>query len=140
MNVSLTLQPTHGKADGAVVVKPYQSVNWPTLWQLRANQLAEQGITVDANDIVPSCPDLNSPYKHDYHRIEQVYLSGKGNFWISWITAQPVGHIGAQDFGDDIELRRLHVRNAFRSVGIGTQLVSALLAHSRAHDVRLIKL
>lgn len=140
MIASLPLQPTQGKADGAVVVKRYQSGDWPALWQLRACQLAEQGITVDANDIVPSRPDLNSPYERDYHRMEGVYLSGRGNFWIAWITNHPVGHIGAQDLEDYIELCRLYVRDGFRRTGIGTQLVSVLLAHSREYDFRLIRL
>jgi len=72
------------------------------LWQLRKHQLAEDGIIVDT---LPDQPDLSSPYEEDYHRIDQVYLKARGNFWIAWIDDLPLGHIGAQDKGDYIELR-----------------------------------
>ena len=137
MNASWPPQPTQGKVGVAVVVKPYQSVDWPALWQLRACQLAEQGIAIYT---VPSRPDFDSSYERDYHRMKQVYLSGKGNFWIAWITDQPVGQIGAQDLGGYIELRRLYVRELNRGAGIGTQLVTTLLEHCRGHEVGLIKL
>ena len=140
MNASLPLKPVQGNAGDTLVVKPYQSVDWPALWQLRACQLAEGGIMVDAIDAVPSFPDLNSPYERDYHRMEQVYLSGRGKFWIAWSMGNPVGHIGAQDMGDFIELRRMYVREEYRRQGIGSQLLHALIEHSSHHCVRLIKL
>ena len=67
----------------------------------------------------------------DMERINVAYLTGRGNFWIAWIDDQPVGHVGAQDYGDFIELRRMYVRKEFRRLGIGSALVQALIDHCR---------
>jgi hypothetical protein len=79
---------------------------WSALWKLRSHQLAERGIVVT---VPPDRPDLCSPYERDYHRMDQVYLTGSGGFWIAWKGATPVGHIGAQDTGSVVELRRMYV-------------------------------
>src|SRR5258707_15829393 len=52
-----------------------------------------------AIDALPNKPDLTTPYEEDYHRIDQVYLAAKGNFWIAWMDDLPVGNIGAEDKG-----------------------------------------
>ncbi|MFN2233454.1 MAG: GNAT family N-acetyltransferase [Anaerolineales bacterium] len=65
------------------------------------------------------------------------YQSGD---WIAWKNNQPVGHVGAQDMGDYIELRRMYVRKMYRRAGIGTQLVGMLIDHCRQHGIRFIKL
>jgi GNAT superfamily N-acetyltransferase len=108
------------------------------LWLLRIDQLAENGITVE-NEI-PGAPDLDSPYETDYHRIERVYLSGRGNFWIAWLNQEPVGHLGAEDRGDYIELRRMFVKKDCRNQGIGTKLVKALIEHCCKKNIDMIRL
>jgi len=131
------LQPESGKGVMKLRITPFSWDDWNALWQLRNCQLAELGIISGS---IPSHPDLNSPFEGDFHRIEDVYLGCKGNFWIAWYSDQPVGHIGAQDMGDWIELRRMYVREEYRRCGIGAQLVNTLLEHSRQQGVRRIKL
>ncbi len=83
---------------------------WSALWRLRTHQLHENGIFPAAgeDDIeVPAKPDLSSPYEQDYHRIAEVYLRNKGGFWLAWSGETPAGHIGGQDMGNAIELRRM---------------------------------
>lgn len=118
-------------------IQSFEWQHWEALWELRSCQLAEEGIYIDPR---PGPPDLDSPYEQDYHRIEQVYLADRGNFWIARIGRQPAGHIGAQDMGDFLELRRLYVRQAFRRQRIGTQLVQALIAHACQQGVCTVEL
>ena len=54
--------------------------------------------------------------------------------------ATPVGHIGAQDVGAFVELRRMYVPAAERRRGIGTALVRQILAHAAAHGVAAVEL
>lgn len=91
-------------------------------------------------DDIPEKPNLSSPYEKDYHRIDQVYLAARGNFWIAWMDDLPVGHIGAEDKGDYIELRRMYVRAEYRRRGIGTLLVQALIKHCIEQRVSIVKL
>jgi GNAT superfamily N-acetyltransferase len=137
MKAPLPLKRPEGKFDNTLIIKPFGWEDWNALWQLRSFQLVEQGILVDPT---PGSPDLSSPYEHDYHRIESIYLNGRGNFWIAWLGDQPVGHIGAQDMGDFIELRRMYVRDSFRRCGIGTHLVCRLIDRCGYQGVDLIKL
>jgi len=118
-------------------IKAFEWQCWDALWQLRAHQLAEHGIVVSSP---VSEPDLSSPYERDYHRIEQVYLQGAGNFWIAWLGDTPVGHVGAQDLGGAVELRRMYVRADLRRRGVGTRLVRTLIEHCVAQSVRAIEL
>jgi len=121
----------------ALFIKPFTAGDWAVLCGLRVHQLAEHGIFVEK---MADQPDLDSPYETDYHRMEQVYLHGAGNFWIAWWDETPVGHIGAQDVGGAIELRRLYVRAAYRRRGVGSALVRTLIAHCTAYGARAIEL
>ena len=120
-----------------ISIKPFEWKYWATLWELRTYQLAEGGIIVDAE---PGPPDLSSPYERDYHRIDKVYLRGAGNFWFAWLGDTPVGHVGGQDVGGAIELRRMYVRAEYRRRGVGTRLVRALIEHCAANGVKAIEL
>jgi len=120
------------------LIEPFQLKDWNALWQLRSHQLAEEGIII--SDKIPSQPDLNSPYEKDYHRLDQVYQRGRGNFWIAWLGDDPAGHIGAEDKESYIELRRMYVREEYRHRGIGTKLVQALIKHCYEQKVSIIEL
>ena len=115
------------RVEPTYLVRPFQPQDWNALWQLRKYQLAEEGIVI--GDGLPQKPDLSSPYEEDYHRIEHVYLTAKGNFWIAWKGVMPVGQIGAEDKGDYVELRRMYVRMEYRCRGMGTLLVQSLINH-----------
>jgi GNAT superfamily N-acetyltransferase len=120
-----------------IQIKAFEWQHWAALWELRKQQLAEDGIPVT---IPVSAPDLSSPYERDYHRIDQIYLRGAGNFWIAWLGDRPVGHVGAQDLGGVAELRRMYVRADFRRRGVGTRLVRALIEHCVVQGVQAIEL
>jgi GNAT superfamily N-acetyltransferase len=126
------------RSKSTYLIKPFQWEDWNGLWQLRTRQLAEEGIMTDGE--LPEKPDLSSPYEQDYHRIDQVYLAARGNFWIAWMDALPVGHIGAEDKGDHVELRRMYVRSEYRRHGIGTLLVQALIKHCIEQKVGIVEL
>jgi len=126
------------RAEFVCLVRPFQWGDWNGLWQLRKYQLAEEGIKID--DVIPGKPDLSSAYEKDYHRIDQVYLAARGNFWMAWIDDLPVGHIGAEDKGDFVELRRMYVRAEYRRCGIGTVLVQTLIEHCIEQKVSRVEL
>ena len=118
-------------------VLAFRQQDWNALWLVRLRQLAESGVRLD---VLPERPDHTSPYEQDYHRIDQVYLSGAGNFWLAWCEQLPVGHIGAQAFDDVVELRRLYVIPEYRRHGVGTALVRTLVEHCTTQRVRAIEL
>lgn len=126
------------KTEPSILIKPFQWSDWKGLWMVRNHQLAEEGIVGD--DTIPDGPDLSSPYEKDFHRIDQVYLTGRGNFWIAWMADDAVGYVGAQDYGEFIELRHMYVQNEFRRQGIGSMLVQVLIDHCAANRVRAIEL
>ena len=128
-------------AEEEVLVRSYSVEYWRDLWELRHHQLAEVGIIVGP-DAIPSEPRLveRGDHEWDYHRIDQVYLAGRGGFWLAWFDGTPAGHVGAQDLGDGVELRRMYVRREFRRRGIGTRLIRALVAHCAVEDVSAIEL
>jgi len=132
-------QPGRQPGPALVQVRAFTWAQWPALWALRHAQLAEQGIRITAD--LPAAPDLDSPYEADYHRLDQVYLSGAGGFWIAWAEGAPVGHVGAQDLGGGaIELRRMYVRAEYRRQGIGSLLVRTLIAHCADRGATAIEL
>jgi len=135
------LSPDQSLTKGELIylIRPFQWQDWRGLWHLRNHQLVEEGIMTDYDDI-PEKPNLSSPYEKDYHRIDQVYLAARGNFWIAWMGDLPVGHIGAEDKGDYVELRRMYVRAEYRRRGIGTLLVQTLVDHCIEQKVGVIKL
>jgi GNAT superfamily N-acetyltransferase len=133
----MSQKPIPSNIEQSLSIRSFQWSDWNDLWQLRSTQLAERNITLETN---PSQPDLSSPYEEDYHRIDQVYLTGRGNFWIAWVDKQPVGHIGAQDIDDHIELRRMYVRDEYRHCGIGTHLLQTLIEHCKSHQIPVIGL
>ena len=92
------------------------------------------------DDALPEKPDLSSPYEKDYHRIDQIYLAARGSFWIAWLDDLPVGHIGAEDKGDYVELRHMYVRAEYRRRGIGSLLVQALIRHCIEQEVGIVEL
>lgn len=118
-------------------VLAFRRQDWNALWLVRSRQLAEAGIRVD---VLPERPDHTSPYEQDYHWMDQVYLSGAGNFWLAWHQQIPVGHIGAQALGDAVELRRLYVIPEYRRHGVGAALVQTLVNHCAAQQVTAIEL
>lgn len=122
----------------STVIAPFDWTYWNALWELRRLQLAEEGIFVEPVDSV--AVDLDSPYEQDYHRIEQVYLSGAGGFWIAFHNGDPAGHVGAQDIGGAVELRRLYVRAECRRLGIGAALVRTLLERCRQRRIPVVEL
>jgi GNAT superfamily N-acetyltransferase len=134
------LSPNQALARGKspCLIKPFQWKDWGGLWQLREHQLAEEGIITDGE--LPQKPDLSSPYERDYHRIDRIYLTARGNFWIAWLDDLPVGHIGAQDKGDYVELCRMYVRIEYRRHGVGTLLVQALIKHCIEQEVGIVEL
>ena len=85
-------------------------------------------------------PGIRDEYEWDFHHIDQVYLRSAGKFWLAWYTERPVGYVGGQDVGDAIELRRMYVEESHRRLGVGTQLVEALLTHSYSQGVHVIEL
>jgi len=126
-------------ADDFILIKPFEWKYWATLWELRTYQLAESGIKVDVEPN-PGPPDLSSPYERDYHRIDQVYLIGTGNFWIAWRGDTPVGHVAGQDVDGVIELRRMYVKADYRRRSVGTHLVRTLIEHCVNNSVKAIEL
>lgn len=120
-----------------IQIRYFDWQDWPALWQLRSQQLAANGIIITS---LPSQPDLSSPYEQDYHRIDQVYLRGAGGFWIAWDGETPVGHVGAQDLGGVVELRRTYVHAGYRRQGVGKRLVRALIQHCNTRAVTAIEL
>ena len=126
------------KNEFTYLIKPFEWQDWLSLWQLRKYQLAEAMIAIE--DALPPKPDLNSPYEKDYHRMAQVYLAEKGNFWLAWVGGSLAGHVGIEDRGDYGELRRMYVRVEFRRRGIGTLLVQTLINHCIEKKVDIVEL
>ena len=124
--------------DTNIQIKPFQWEDWQDLWLLREKQLLELGIVT--NGEIPLKPDLDSPYETDFHRIGQIYLRDRGNFWIARINQVPVGHIGAEDRNEFVELRRMFVRKEFRRLGVGSKLVRVLIDHCQKKNVGMIRL
>jgi GNAT superfamily N-acetyltransferase len=126
---------------GDLLVRPFEWADWPALWAVRHAQLGEYGIELDPATIPPGPQaDTENDPEWDFHCIEDVYLSGAGNFWLGWDRGHPVGYVGGQDVGGAIELRRMYVQAACRRRGVGTALVQALMAHSHARGVSAIEL
>jgi len=126
-----------------IVVIPFTWEHWPTLWAVRRAQLAEHGILLGP-DSTPEPPrpgvKMRDEHEWDYYHMDQVYLRGAGNFWLAWYGECPSGHVGGQDVGGAIELRRMYVVANYRRRGVGTKLVMALIAHSRAQGIGAIEL
>jgi GNAT superfamily N-acetyltransferase len=128
-----------------ILVRTFTWQDWETIWNLNTYWLAEQGVIVDGQ-ITPL--DFTLPYDErnpnypemDIERIDECYLKARGNFWIAWADSEPAGTVGAQDLGDYIELRRMYVRKEYRRLGIGTQLVRALIDHCQNQKASPIKL
>lgn len=120
---------------------PYALNQWKPLWQLRFHQLAEHGIILPPEEIPDHPLDVGrDDYEWDYHHIAEVYRSGAGGFWLAWWENDPVGHIGGQDFGGVIELRRMYVLALVRQRGIGTCLVQTLLDHCKTQSIKAVEL
>lgn len=124
-----------------IVIRPFEWEDWATLWAIRFAHLAEHGIVLADTtppDRFGAVPE-DAP-EWDFHHIRQVYLSGRGNFWLARAQDQPIGYVGAQDIGGAIELRRMYVRAAYRRRGIGTMLVRALVTYCAAQGAPAIEL
>jgi GNAT superfamily N-acetyltransferase len=140
VNIKLSPEEDCSMAVGSesdLLIRPFGWEDWRALWQLRFSQLAEHGIL---GGELPAQPDLRSPYERDYHRMGQVYLAGAGNFWVAWLDNRPVGHVGAQDIGGAVELRRMYVVAESRRRGVGARLVATLIEHCLRSGVKAIEL
>jgi GNAT superfamily N-acetyltransferase len=133
------------------VVKRFEWAHWAALWQLVAAHLAENGIVLDPEEVVPPIPPqapdqvARDEHEWDLDYIGVLYLQGAGGFWLAWQGKPPgdvpVGHVGAQDLGaGGVELRRMYVRADYRRRGIGTHLVQALIEHCAAHGGHAVEL
>jgi GNAT superfamily N-acetyltransferase len=127
--------------EGSILVKPFQWEHWIPLMQLLSSHLAEDGVMLDPEEI-PEKPEDTPPGSADWDldHIDQVYLTGAGGFWLAWYGNIPIGHVGAQDLGGVIELRRMYVKAEYRRRGAGTKLVQSLIKHCSAKGVRAIEL
>jgi GNAT superfamily N-acetyltransferase len=130
-----------------IVVKPFEWAHWTALWQLVAAHLAEQGIVLDPEEVVPPVPPqapeqvVRGEYEWDLDYIGVIYVRGAGGFWLAWEGETPVGHVGAQDLGArGVELRRMYVRADYRRRGIGTRLVQALIEGCASKGAAAIEL
>jgi len=124
-----------------ILVKPFQWEHWIPLMQLLSSHLAEDGVILDPEEI-PDKPEDTPAGSADWDldHIDRVYLSGSGGFWLAWYGNIPIGHVGAQDLGGVIELRRMYVKAEYRRRGAGTKLVQALIKHCAAKGVRVIEI
>jgi hypothetical protein len=95
---------------GSIMVKSFQWEHWIPLMQLLSSHLAEDGVILEPEEI-PEKPEDTPPGSADWDldHIDQVYLAGSGGFWLAWYGNIPIGHVGAQDLGGVIELRRMYV-------------------------------
>jgi GNAT superfamily N-acetyltransferase len=124
-----------------ITIRGFSWDQWGSLWELRTAHLAEHGIVL-CPDEIPAEPEdtpFGSP-EWDFDHIEQVYLHGSGGFWFAWAGDDPVGHVGGQDLGGIVELRRMYVRADHRRHGIGTRLVETLIEHCVAARVTAVEL
>lgn len=124
-----------------IAIRPFALGDWRALWELRHAQLAEHGIVVPP-EAIPEGPELvdRGDHEWDYHHLDSVYCCGAGGFWLAWDGEAPVGHIGAQDLGGVVELRRMYVRPEHRRRGVGSLLVRALLDYCAARGVPAVEL
>jgi GNAT superfamily N-acetyltransferase len=122
-------------------IRPFDWGHWTSLWQLRFAQLAEHGIWLDPEEMPQGPEDVGrDDPEWDYDHMAEVYLRGAGGFWLAWWGDVPAGHVGAQDLGGVVELRRMYVRAEYRRRGIGTRLVQALIEHCASQGVQAIEL
>lgn len=90
-------------------------------------QQHEFGIAISAADQ----PDLSS--------IPAFYQSGSGGFWVAELNGTIVGTIGLKDVGcGQGALRKMFVaeRARGREAGVAARLLSALIEHARAGEMR----
>jgi len=122
-----------------IFVKPFQWEHWIPLMQLLSSHLAEDGVVIE---YIPEEPEDTPPgsYDWDLDHINQVYLSGSGGFWLAWYGDIPIGHVGAEDLGGVIELRRMYVKAEYRRRGAGAKLVQALIKHCVVMGIKAIEL
>ena len=124
-----------------ILVKAFEWEHWIPLMQLLSSHLAEDGVILDPEEI-PEKPEDTPPGSADwdFDHINRVYLIGSGGFWLAWHGNIPIGHVGAQDLGGVIRLRRMYVKAEYRRRGAGTKLVQALIKHCAAKGVKAIEL
>ena len=73
----------------------------------------------------------------DLQRIEKVYQTERGNFWIANENGELVGTLALKDMGlDRGELWRFYVKKDMRSKGVGGKLFSTLMDFARDRGYR----
>lgn len=122
-----------------VTIQQFTMAQWHELWQVRRAHLVEDGITETTIQTPPS-PSASSSYDTDLHAIDDIYLSGKGGFWLAYVNDTPVGYVGLQDLGDTGELRRMYMNRSYRRQGIGQALCLALIEHARQVGMHAVEL
>ena len=129
------------QASQPISILPYDQNHWHTLWELKFHQLAEDGIIIPPEEIPvqPMNVGRDDP-EWDFDHIAEIYLNRAGGFWLAWWENDPAGHIGGQDLGGVIELRRMYIRSAYRRRGIATCLVQTLLDHCKIQSIKAVEL
>jgi GNAT superfamily N-acetyltransferase len=124
-----------------ILVKPFEWEHWIPLMQLLTSHLAEDGVILGPEEISEK-PEDTPPGTADWDldHINHVYLIGSGGFWLAWYGNIPIGHVGAQDLGGVVELRRMYVKAEYRRRGAGTKLIQALIKHCAVKGVKAIEL
>jgi N-acetylglutamate synthase-like GNAT family acetyltransferase len=72
-------------------------------------------------------------------RIQETYLTDKGNFWIATEDGKIVGTTGLQDMGNNQGyLKRMYVRKDFRGTGLTQKLLETFLKHAKENNFKQI--
>lgn len=67
---------------------------------------------------------------------KEYFTQPGGHFWVAECDSKVVGCVGVKRVNtDEVELVRMAVSGASRSLGVGSQIVAALLAHCREHKI-----
>lgn len=90
-----------------IVTAPFNWQHSPALWQIRRQQLADDGIFLAKSEL-PIQPLLveRDGYEWDYHHMAKAYLHGAGGFWLAWLNEQSAGQVAAQAVSGAIDWPR----------------------------------
>ena len=80
-------------------------------------------------------------FEEELANLPSVYVSPSGCLLLAVYKEQPVGCVGLRKLNDEVcEMKRLYVREQFRSLGIGRALVEAVIEKARKIDYNYMRL